>query len=127
MTRRSDHSPQLQSYFSACARTFLKFRTPPPDSEFCFESRQNFPKKRTRYDCKSPHPDKRKERGSHDKISDASDYRGRFFYIVSGRNLGGYLGATAGDECQRIACVSERSCVSSVPSASYFGDGCHTG
>src|SRR6266404_2372419 len=45
MTRRSDHSPQLQSYFSACATTFLKFRTPPPDSEFCFESRQNFPKK----------------------------------------------------------------------------------
>src|SRR6266404_6018833 len=45
MTRRSDHSPQLQSYFSACVRTFLKFRTPPPDSEFCFESRQNFPKK----------------------------------------------------------------------------------
>src|SRR6266446_4221369 len=45
MTSRSDHSPQLQSYFSACATTFLKFRTPPPDSEFCFESRQNFPKK----------------------------------------------------------------------------------
>src|SRR6266446_9373939 len=65
MTSRSDHSPQLQSYFSACATTFLKFRTPPPDSEFCFESRQNFPKKRTRYDCRSPHPDKRKERGSH--------------------------------------------------------------
>src|SRR5437667_78923 len=41
MTRRSDHSPQLQSYFSACATTSLKFRTPPPDSEFCLDSKQN--------------------------------------------------------------------------------------
>jgi len=66
MTRRSDPLAAVAIILFGSCQDFCQFQDSPPDSTFVSSPGKTSPreKERTRHDCKSPHPDKRKERGS---------------------------------------------------------------